>query len=1331
MSDANIVGRIAVKVMPDTSGFKKDLKEQLRRIESDLSVTIQTKADATGARRDVLQIVRDINRDNKATDARKIRFFTAIDGNGMARAVKEAAIKLREKAKHEKIDFKIGDVTGSGKIVLELDKDSADRAKDEIDRWRRSVSPVKVDIELNWPSAASAAVSARLGILTRPRTVPIIPDLDNAALAKVGTALAALSGARVLSDTFERLWKSIKNLDRSAPIIGTLATAIAGLAGWGLTAASNLFTLSASLASIAPTALLLPGLLGGMAVGLGVSIAALKDFNKVIPEVKSALSGLQDTISENFWAKAAEPIRAVVDDLLPKFRDGVSETATELGSFFGSFATNLGTSLSPALTQMFTDLSASISIATDGTDTFASIIATLGRVGTSYLPDLASWFVKISENFDAWLSKKGDNGLKDMIDEGIVALKDLGSIVVDIGGIFAGVARAAEEAGGSTLGTLADTLDQIHQKIDSSGVQDAMRMLFYSAHEAMNELMLSAGPQLRGFLSTVVSLLTSVLPQVGNIIGTALGGIADALNQPAITAGVHALFDGMQSGVEGLVPALAPLGAALGAVLAVVGTLVAQLGPLVGAALGPLARAFAALAPMITPIIELLMGALAGAFQQLTPIIQRMVPIVGQMLGAAFQFLATLLPPVAAIFTQLFQAVMPLGQALMSALAPVLPVLAAALQQVLAALQPIIAVALQIITAVIAPLLPMLSEVIQGVLPPLADAIQRLLEAIQPVLDALLAVVNFLMPVLVPVIKFIVELLAGALVAAVNGVALVFEGLVEIVRGVWDIIVGVLKMAWGLIEGLFTGNFSTLKAGWSQFWTGVWTLVKGVWDTILGALEAFLNIGLIGGIGRGLKAVGALFKSGWKLIEDLCVAAFAAIRGWLGVFMTGMRGLVSDGLSAIGRAFSSSWSSIRSAASSALSALVRTIGEWIGKAVTTVKELPGKAKSALGSMGSVLISAGKSLITGFVSGIKSMFSSVKSTLGSLTSKLTDWKGPAPKDAVLLYEAGRLIISGLIKGLESQYDAVKQSLNDLTAKIPASASKGLKARISSDRTQLLKLAAQWEAGASKLESARDKLDKIREEMADYASQVGERVLGTGDVTKVEDATFTGISASLKNAVEEAKRFAAVLKRLKTLGLNQATFDQIAMSGPEAGLAAAEAIANAGDSGVSEINALQKELEQYASSAGSTASHYMYDAGVQAAEGLVKGLEASQDRIEAQMLKIADAMVAAIKKALDIHSPSRLFRKLGAFVGKGFGLGVTDERGRVQRATEALAASATSAASREVTSAVAGGLSAAGASQSTTKVLNYYASNGSSLSSAEELFAAASRARMVGW
>jgi phage-related protein len=142
---------------------------------------------------------------------------------------------------------------------------------------------------------------------------------------------------------------------------------------------------------------------------------------------------------------------------------------------------------------------------------------------------------------------------------------------------------------------------------------------------------------------------------------------------------------------------------------------------------------------------------------------------------------------------------------------------------------------------------------------------------------------------------------------------------------------------------------------------------------------------------------------------------------------------------------------------------VSTVSEWIGKAVAKVKELPGKAKSALGSLGSTLMNAGKELIKGFISGISSMFGSVKSKLGDLTSKLTDWKGPLPKDKVLLYNAGVVIIKGLIKGLESQYDNVKKSLEGLTALIgKAKLSKGLTAKLKADQAQLNTLLSSWDS-----------------------------------------------------------------------------------------------------------------------------------------------------------------------------------------------------------------------------------------------------------------------------
>jgi hypothetical protein len=122
----------------------------------------------------------------------------------------------------------------------------------------------------------------------------------------------------------------------------------------------------------------------------------------------------------------------------------------------------------------------------------------------------------------------------------------------------------------------------------------------------------------------------------------------------------------------------------------------------------------------------------------------------------------------------------------------------------------------------------------------------------------------------------------------------------------------------------------------------------------------------------------------------------------------------------------------------------------------------------------------------------------------------------------------------------------------------------------------------------------------------------------------------------------------------------------------------------------------------------------------------------------MLKIAKSMTDAIKKALGIHSPSRVFKALGSYVGKGFALGLEGSRKDVLSSMKSglgldvdPSGMALSPSARSVAHTVSGAIDASSSEGGATKVLNYYAAPGSSLSSEEDLFTAANRARMVGW
>ena len=71
---------------------------------------------------------------------------------------------------------------------------------------------------------------------------------------------------------------------------------------------------------------------------------------------------------------------------------------------------------------------------------------------------------------------------------------------------------------------------------------------------------------------------------------------------------------------------------------------------------------------------------------------------------------------------------------------------------------------------------------------------------------------------------------------------------------------------------------------------------------------------------------------------------------------------------------------------------------------------------------------------------------------------------------------------------------------------------------------------------------------------------------------------------------------------------------------------------------------------------------YDAGSYLVDGFVSGISANTWKAEAEAKAMAEAAEAAAKEALDINSPSKVFRRIGYFVPEGFAQGI-DRMGRL--------------------------------------------------------------------
>lgn len=569
----------------------------------------------------------------------------------------------------------------------------------------------------------------------------------------------------------------------------------------------------------------------------------------------------------------------------------------------------------------------------------------------------------------------------------------------------------------------------------------------------------------------------NTLAQLGNVLGH-LGGIFGAVFSAANAGGGSLLqnlgqitgsfetfvksAEGTKS-IQGIFQAIgsvaAQLGPILSAVVSQVGAIAPSLAPLfttIGPAIVNVINAIGPAVQGVLPGIQALVtglaegiksigdsGALAGIGQAIGGIataIAPVLPVVGQLVGILGNLVAqgltqltnALSPVLSALGTVLPPVLNALGDvfgALMSAIAPVANLIGQTLAQILVALGPVIVTVANAFTQIVTALAPLIVQLVSG-LSPILSAIGPLITTVVTALTPLItALVAALLPVLPP--------LVDAFLAVVNAMLPLLPVIGQLVVALAPLLTTIVTAIAPIIQ------FAAEIIKWEAI-NIVVPIIQSVVSVVLTIIDAVVNVvnavtnfvqqvvgffgslagqvkGLVGGL---VSAVANFFASMLQGALNAVTSLVNGVVSFFGQLPGRVLGVISSLLGSIGSFFSG----VMDAAKNAVSTGIDTV-------VNFFKNLPSQILTGLGNLTGLLVSAGGDLIRGMINGIKnlagSLVSAAKDVVGSAIDGAKSLLGIHSPSKVF-FEIGQQTGQGLVNGLESMAVQVGAASKDMAA-----------------------------------------------------------------------------------------------------------------------------------------------------------------------------------------------------------------------------------------------------------------------------------------------------------
>ncbi|EEO9500932.1 tape measure protein [Listeria monocytogenes] len=354
----------------------------------------------------------------------------------------------------------------------------------------------------------------------------------------------------------------------------------------------------------------------------------------------------------------------------------------------------------------------------------------------------------------------------------------------------------------------------------------------------------------------------------------------------------------------------------------------------------------------------------------------------------------------------------------------------------------------------------------------------------------------------------------------------------------------------------------------------------------------------------------------------------------------------------------------------------------------------GSAKSGAASVDSSGV--GSDFASGYVNGILSGMGTVGEAAASLANKALaavqkkqDSRSPSKKSKKLGGDFG----SGYSLGIASKTKAVTKAASNLVAgalgtekqikklsstlkdKVSSAIDAGLHSKnksrgqlkqakalnsiegyIAQQTNRLAATAKKRDKVVAQLKAANTKMADLTKQSKEYAASITEKMQSYGSISNVDAENPQSIQQEMQKRLKEIKAFQANVEKLRKKGVSKDIISDILESGVENGSSYAQALAKSDAKTIKAINSTQNQINSASKSMGNTAANAMYSAGINAAKGLINGLNSQKKQLEKTAKSIANTITNSVKKALRIHSPSRVAVELGKFFTGGLGNGV---------------------------------------------------------------------------